>query len=140
TPATLAIARQWVEQAEQIWVTGRILDLQTARAVCQFAERTGAEVSVSADSAAAVETAAYCETFARDGGFATTLGDAAAPHVSVILIGDASQRWPRLRQRLDRAGELYAWQNTDRLGERLSHLRRLLRRPDEASPTDDPDL
>lgn len=140
TEATLATAGQWIEQAEQIWITGRVLDLQTARAVCRFAEQTGAGVSVAADPAAAVETAAYCETFARDGGFATTLGDAAAAHTSVILIGDPSQRWPRLSQRIARAGELYAWQNTNRLSERLAHLRRLLRRSAEPAPTGDPDL
>ncbi len=140
TEATFATARQWVEQAEQIWITGRILDLQTARAVCRFAEQTRAAVSVSADPAAAVETAAYCETFAREGGFATTLGDAAAAHACVILIGDPSQRWPRLRQRLARAGEIYAWQNTDHLSERVAQLRRLLRRPGESLPADDPDL
>jgi|GEM_PF-1361928 len=140
TEATLATASQWVDQAEQIWITGRILDLQTARAVCRFAEQTGAGVSVAADPAAAVETAAYCEIFARDGGFATTLGDAAAAHTRVILIGDPAERWPRLRQRLARAGELYTWQSTDRLSERLAHLRRLLRRPAEPAPAGDPDL
>lgn len=140
TEATLATASQWVDQAEQIWITGRILDLQTARAVCRFAEQTGAGVSVAADPAAAVETATYCETFARDGGFATTLGDAAAAHTRVILIGDPAERWPRLRQRLARAGELYTWQSTDRLSERLAHLRRLLRRPAEPVPAGDPDV
>lgn len=138
--ATLATAKQWVEQAEQIWITGRMLDLQTARAVCRFAEQTGAGVRAAADPAAAVETAAYCESFARDGGFATTLGDAAAAHTRVILIGDPAQRWPRLRPRLGRAGEVYAWQSTARLGERLAHLRRLVRRPAEPAPAEDPDL
>ncbi len=140
TEATLTLARQWVQQAEQIWVTGRILDLQTARAVCRFAEQTGACVKAASDPAAAVETAAYCEIFAREGGFATTLGDAAAPHASVVLIGDPSHRWPRLRQRLSRAGEVYQWRRTERVSERLAHLRRLVRRPAEPAPAEDPDL
>lgn len=138
--AAITTAQQWVERAQQICITGRILDLQTARSVCRFAEQTGADVQVATDPAATAETAAYLESFTRDGGFATTLGDAAAPHTSVILIGDPAMRWPRLQQRLARAGKVYTWQNTERLSERLAHLRRLVRRPAEPEPVADPDL
>lgn len=117
-------ARQWVREACAIAITGRVIDLETARAVSRFVSRTGAgllSLVASADG--------YPEAFARRGGIGTTLGDAASPHQTVIGIGDPDPRWPRLRQRLTGAAKTYFWQRNDRVVERLAQLRGELAAP-----------
>ena len=116
----LAIARRWVAEARGILVTGRVVDLETARAVGRFIDATGASCQVAS-------AAGYAETFARDGMITTTLGDAAAPHQRVIVIGDPGGDWPRLVERLGRAGQLYRWDRDDQLAERLARVRGSLR-------------
>lgn len=148
--SALQTARDWIAEATSVLVTGRVIDLQTARAVTRFAERTGAvaafgEPGLSRDqspaqAAAAADAAAYRAAVARQGVFATTLGDAASPHSSVIMIGDPSPSWPRLRERLAAAGEILTWQRTHLLAERLARLRRVMCRPAEGLPVDDVDL
>lgn len=115
-------ARQWVAGAESVVVTGSAVDLETARAVCRFLQLTGA---VWADFGH--DGAAYREAFSRDGMILTTLGDAAAAHQRVILIGDPADSWPRLIQRLAGVAEVYRWQRTDRLADRLAEVRMRLR-------------
>ena len=138
--AVLERARRWVAAAARIRITGAVIDLATARALCRLAQRSGASIDLDGDSAVSVAAAAYRELFARSGGFAITLGDAASAHVAIIQIGDTSHCWPRLGERLSAAGQFFSWQSVDDAAERLAQLRRLLRRPDEASPPDDPDV
>jgi hypothetical protein len=132
--SAMKTARQWVAGAESIAVTGAAVDLETARAVCRFLERTGA---IWADFRH--EGAAYREAFSRDGMILTTLGDAAAAHQSVILIGDPAASWPRLIQRLAGVAEIYQWQRTDRLADRLAEIRMRLRGKAIPVNADDPD-
>jgi len=117
-------ARQWVRAARTIAVTGRVIDLETARAVSRFASRTGAGLLplVAPDDL-------YPEAFARDGGIGTTLGEASSPHQTVIVIGDPDPHWPRLRQRLTGAGKTYFWQGSDQIVARLARLRGELAHP-----------
>jgi hypothetical protein len=115
-------ARQWVAEAESVAVTGSAVDLETARAVCRFLRLTGAVWANFGH-----DGAAYREAFSRDGMILTTLGDAAAAHQHVILIGDPAESWPRLTQRLAGVTEVYRWQRTDRLADRLAEVRMRLR-------------
>jgi hypothetical protein len=131
----LATATQWVGQADTMVVTGTIVDLNTARAVCEFVERTGASLLVGNGY-----NDGFSQSFARDGMFSITLGDAAAPHQSVVMIGDCGGRLPRLRERLGGVGTIYSWRSTDNLLERLSRLRLAINRSDASSVDDDSDL
>lgn len=131
----LATAVRWVAEAATISVTGNIVDLETSRAVCDFVERSGATLRVGVGP-----SDGFAEAIARDGMFSITLGDAAAPHQHVVMIGDASKRLPRLGGRLSRAGSIYAWQSTENLVERLARLRLTLKRPDACTLVDDQDL
>lgn len=131
----LSTAAQWVGQADTIVVTGTVIDLETARAVCDFVERTGASLSVGSG-----RNDGFSEAMARDGMFSITLGDASAPHQSVVMIGDCGGRLPRLRERLGGAGTIYSWRSTDNLLERLSRLRMAINRSDVHDLGDDADL
>lgn len=133
--SSLATAAQWVAEANTIAVTGTIVDLETARAVCDFVERSGANLFVGGGS-----SDGFSEAIARDGIFSITLGDAAAPHQYVVMIGDSSERLPRLRERLKPARSTYSWQSTENLVDRLASLRLMLKRPDVCQPGDDQDL
>lgn len=117
-------AREWVRGARTIAITGRVIDLETARAVSRFVSRTGAGLLslVASDDG-------YSEVFARRGGIGTTLGDAASSHQTVIVIGDPDPRWPRLRQRLTSAGKTYFWRRNDQVAARLARLRGELAHP-----------
>jgi hypothetical protein len=131
----LETAAQWVAQANTIAVTGTIVDLETARTVCDFVQRSNANLYV--DSGA---SDGFSEAIARDGMFSITLGDAAAPHQQVVMIGDSSKRLPRLAERLKTAGSIYSWQSTENLVDRLASLRLMLKRPDTHQLGDDQDL
>lgn len=131
----LATAAQWVAEADTIAVTGSIVDLETARAVCDFVERSGASLFVGEGS-----SDGFSEALARDGIFSVTLGDAAAPHQHIVMIGDSSKRLPRLGERLKTAGSIYSWQSTENLVERMAQLRLMLKRPDVCQAGDDQDL
>lgn len=123
-PGQLELARHWVRTARTIAVTGRVIDLQTARAVSKFVSRTGAGLLPLV-----VPDDLYPEVFARRGGIGTTLGEAASPHQTVIVIGDPDPQWPRLRQRLTGAGKTYFWQGSDQIVARLARLRDELAHP-----------
>lgn len=131
----LATAVRWVAQANTIAVTGTIVDLETARAVCDFVEKFNANLFVGGGS-----SDGFAEAIARDGIFSITLGDAASPHQHVVMIGDPSARLPRLRGRLSKARSIYSWQSMDNLVERLASLRLMLKRPDACQLSDDQDL
>jgi hypothetical protein len=133
--SSLATAAGWTTQAKTIAVTGTIVDLETARAVCDFVERSGANLFVGGGP-----SDGFSEAIARDGIFSITLGDAAAPHQQVVMIGDSTDRLPRLRERLKTAGSIYSWQSTENLVDRLASLRLMLKRPDLCQPGDDQDL
>lgn len=132
---SLAIAGQWVSQAKTIVVTGTIVDLETARAVCDFVTQTNASLHVGSKA-----SDGYSEAFSRDGMFSITLGDAASPHQHVVMIGDCGKRLPRLKERLSGARTVYLWQSTENLVDRLARLRLVLKRPDIAQLGEDADL
>ncbi|TVP95758.1 MAG: hypothetical protein EA381_18305 [Planctomycetaceae bacterium] len=111
-------AREWVRSARSVVISGHVADLETGRGVVRFIRQTGAEWIAPSGS-----RCGYAEAFSRSGGFATTLGDAAAAHQTVILIGDPTGRWPRLDQRLSRAGIVFRWQDSESVAERLAALR-----------------
>lgn len=127
---TLEQARQWVRAARTIAISGRVIDLETARAVSRFVSRTGAGLL---PLAAADEV--YPEVFARRGGIGTTLGEAASSHQTVIVIGNPDPQWPQLRRRLTGAGEVFYWQRTDQIVPRLARLRAEWANPTPRPPT-----
>lgn len=123
-PNTLAQARQWVRAARTIAISGRAIDLETARAVSRFASRTGAGLLPLA-----APDDVYPEVFARRGGIGTTIGETASPHQTLIVIGNPDPLWPQLRQRLTGAGKIFYWQRDDQVVPRLARLRGDLARP-----------
>jgi len=132
---SIRTARQWIAHASTIGVAGHAVDLETARAVCQFVDQTGATLVIGGG-----EGDGYSEAFARDGMISTTLGDAASNYQQIVVLGDPGQIWPRLRTRLAGAGSIYAWQNTDNLLDRLAMLRWALKSPGVQTTGSDPDL
>jgi len=118
TAAAWQQAREWLRSARSVVISGHVADLETGRGVVRFIRQTGAEWIAPSGS-----RSGYAEAFSRSGGFLTTLGDAAAAHQTVILIGDPARHWPRLGQRLSRAGKVYRWQNSESVAERLAALR-----------------
>jgi len=132
---SIRTARQWVTDASTIGVAGHAVDLETARAVCQFVDQTGAILNIGG-----VHSDGYSEAFARDGMIATTLGDATSSYQQIVMLGDPSEVWPRLRTRLAGAGSIYSWQHTDDLLDRMAQLRWALKSPSLHRCLSDPDL
>jgi hypothetical protein len=130
-PTTLEQAQQWVRAARTIAISGRVIDLETARAVSRFASRTGAGLLPLA-----APDDVYPEVFARRGGIGTTIGETASPHQTVIVIGNPDSPWPQLRQRLTGAGKVFYWQRNDQIVPRLARLRGDLARPASRTQAD----
>ena len=118
TAAAWQQAREWLRSARSVVICGHVADLETGRGVVRFIRQTGAEWIAPSGS-----RSGFAEAFSRSGGFLTTLGDAAAAHQTVILIGDPARHWPRLEQRLSRAGKVFRWQHSESVAERLAALR-----------------
>ncbi len=103
----LKIADLWIRQARRIVIDGTIVDLETARAVAGFVGRHDANVRLDGlndrhTTRKDCIAAGYRETFARDGGFTATIGEAIARDAAVTYLGDVDAAWPRLRHRLRR--------------------------------------
>lgn len=120
--ASVKKAGRWVAEARSIVITGQIVDLDTARAVRRFADQTHATLLMDPR-----RDDRFAEPFGTRGGILTTLGDAAAGHQTMILIGDPEAAWPRFHQRVRGVKKLITWTNTCRVAARLAELRRQLR-------------
>lgn len=128
---------RWVAEARSIVITGQIVDLDTARAVRRFADQTQATLIMDPR-----RDDHFAEHFGTRGGILTTLGDAAAGHQTMILIGSPQAAWPRFDQRVRGVKNLIQWTNTRRVATRLAELRWQLRSslPSIAPHRTDPDL
>ena len=117
TSADLETCRRWVEEASQIVISGYVIDLETARAISEFAATTGAVVKVNGTNPTA------SKLFAREGGFYTTLGELSSRAVSVLVIGDPATHWPRLEERLRHVKAIVRWPDSSALPQRIAALR-----------------
>lgn len=135
--ASVAKGGRWVAEARSIVITGQIVDLDTARAVRRFTDRTHATILMDPRL-----DDHFAEPFGYRGGILTTLGDAAAGHQTMILIGAPEAAWPRFHQRVRGVKKLVTWTNTCRVAARLAELRRQLQPsiPSIAPYLTDPDL
>lgn len=135
--ASVEKAVRWVAEARSIVITGQIVDLDTARAVRRFADQTHATLLMDPR-----RDDFFAEPFGTRGGILTTLGDAAAGHQTMILIGHPEAAWPRFHQRVRGVKKLITWTNTCGVARRLAELRRQLRPalPSLAPHLTDPDL
>jgi hypothetical protein len=116
--AACAMGRQWIADANRIVVTGRVIDLETSRAISEFANATGADVEVDGSNPAMLPL------FAREGAFLTTLGEIASRDVSMLVIGDVASHWPRIETWLERVKVIRRWNDDETLASRLAALRK----------------
>lgn len=119
-------ARQWLDQAGSLVISGQATDLATARSVCRLVERRGAALISQP-----LQADGFSEALARDGMIACTLGEAAAPHQHLIVIGDPEAAYPRLGRWLENAASLYRWKQHHDLPGRLALLHHWLRQPSD---------
>lgn len=116
----LVTSRQWIRDAKQIVVTGHVIDLETSRAISEFASATGADVEVDGSNPAMLPL------FAREGAFLTTLGEVTSRDVSMFVIGDVASHWPRIETRLEHVKTIQRWDDDEALPSRLAALRALV--------------
>jgi len=116
----LGTCRQWIRDAKQIVVTGYVIDLETSRAISEFANATGADVEVDGSNSAMLPL------FAREGAFLTTLGEVTSRDASMLVIGDVTSHWPRIEARLEQVKTIQRWQDDEALTSRLAALRALV--------------
>jgi len=116
-PANLATCRQWLRDANRVIVTGHVIDLETSRAVSEFAAATGADLHVASSNPAMLAE------FAREGAFLTTLGELVSRDVSLLVIGDVASSWPRIETRIEKIRTIQRWRDDDELPAKLATLR-----------------
>ena len=113
----LDTCRSWVAEASRIVISGYVIDLETSRAISEFAAKTGAAVDVASTNPTAAKL------FAREGGFFTTLGELTSADVSVLVIGDPATHWPRIEERLRHVKAIVRWPDSSALPKRAAALR-----------------
>lgn len=113
----LVMGRQWIAKANRIVVTGHVIDLETSRAISEFADAHGADVEIDGSNSAMLPL------FAREGAFLTTLGEVASRDVSMLVIGDVATHWPRIETWLERLKTIQRWEDNKALATRLAVLR-----------------
>ncbi len=137
-------ARQWIADAHQIVISGHVIDLETSRAIAEFAKISGATVEVSGSNPTATRH------LARDGGFLTTLGELRGRDRSVLMIGDVAAHWPRIEEhlRVERLSQpfptptlsLLRWPDSVNLPSRLAALRLQVAGRTASATDNDPEL
>lgn len=109
--------RLWVAEASRIVISGYVVDMETSRAISEFAAKTGAAVDVASTNPTA------SKLVARDGGFFTTLGELTSRKASVLIIGDPATHWPRIEERLRHVKAIVRWPESTSLLAQVAALR-----------------
>jgi hypothetical protein len=120
-PIDWETCRRWVSEAKQIIVSGHVIDLETSRAISEFASHTGAKVTAQGSNPSALAV------LAREGAYLTTLGELSSAETSLMVIGDVASHWPRIEERLGAYRRVVRWADSDDLPERIAALRAALK-------------
>ncbi len=106
-----------LSSGQRIVITGRVLDLATARAVVTLRKRAAVDVCLTTPNPSSQSV------MKRDGSYTCTLGELTRPTNSLLIIGDVELAWPRIPRHLTSVRELAQLEDSPALLDQLAALR-----------------